>query len=150
MRRTLLVFLLAALTGTFALSGCSNKKPASTAASTDSSASTTDSASGAKETDVSSTGGAGNGKGGDASSLSTVYFGFNEATVRTEDRDKLKAAAEYLKSSKLKVTIEGHCDERGSTEYNLALGERRAQSVKGYLTKLGVPAANLTTISYGE
>ena len=63
----------------------------------------------------------------------------------------LQGMADHLKKTQNTVVqIEGHCDERGSIEYNLALGERRAQSVKNYLVQLGIDAARLSTISYGE
>lgn len=80
-----------------------------------------------------------------------VYFGFDEYTLSSDAQGKLTAMAEALKANKSAVIqIEGHCDERGTIEYNLALGERRAQSVKNFLTTLGVEAARLSTISYGE
>ncbi len=84
------------------------------------------------------------------SSLPKAYFEFNSSNIRDADRPGLTSASGLLKKSKSAVTIEGHCDERGSVEYNLALGERRAQSVKSYLVKLGVDGKRLSTISYGE
>ncbi len=85
------------------------------------------------------------------SEFPTVHFEFNQATIRGEDLSLLKKAAEMLKAnSNSNLTIEGHCDERGSSEYNLALGERRAQSVKSYLRTLGIEGKRLATISYGE
>jgi peptidoglycan-associated lipoprotein len=105
----------------------------------------------AKESDVS---GSGNADALAGSQMTgddwTVHFGFNEYTIDSGDRDRLQKAAEALKKGNAKVTIEGHCDERGSTEYNLALGERRAQSVKTYIQKLGVEGKALSTISYGK
>lgn len=81
----------------------------------------------------------------------TVYFAFDDYTISGEAQTKLNALADHLKAdAKVVAQIEGHCDERGSIEYNLALGDRRAQSVKNYLVQLGVDAARLTTISYGE
>jgi peptidoglycan-associated lipoprotein len=80
-----------------------------------------------------------------------IYFGFDDYTLTSEAQSTLTAMAEGMKASKSAVVqIEGHCDERGTVEYNLALGERRAQSVKNFLTQLGVEAARLSTISYGE
>jgi peptidoglycan-associated lipoprotein len=80
-----------------------------------------------------------------------VYFSFDEYALSSDAQSNLNKMAEHLKGQKSAVLqIEGHCDERGSTEYNLALGERRAQSVKNYLTQLGVEAARVPTISYGE
>lgn len=81
----------------------------------------------------------------------TVYFAFDDYTLNSEAQGKLSGMADFLKGNKKAVVnIEGHCDERGSIEYNLALGERRAQSVKNYLVRMGVDAARLPTVSYGE
>ena len=83
--------------------------------------------------------------------LERVYFSFDQFTLTNKARIILNANAIILKSSPtLKVSIEGHCDSRGSDEYNLALGERRAQVVKSYLVSLGVASDRLETISYGE
>jgi len=87
----------------------------------------------------------------DVSELGTVYFDFDKYDLRPDARDTLAANAEWLKSnSGIQIQIEGHCDERGTVEYNLALGERRANAVKSYLVSLGVDDARLFTISYGE
>lgn len=81
----------------------------------------------------------------------TVFFGFNEATLTDEARTALNNNAEYLRNHEgQRIQIEGHCDSRGSTEYNLALGERRAMAVRKYLVKLGVNPTRLEIISYGE
>lgn len=81
----------------------------------------------------------------------TVYFGYDDYTLSSEAQNKLQGLAQHLGTNKAAVVqVEGHCDERGSIEYNLALGERRAQSVKNYLSQLGVEANRLSTISYGE
>lgn len=82
----------------------------------------------------------------------TVYFDFDKAELRQDARDVLSKNAETILKSlaKSKVQIEGHCDERGSAEYNLALGENRAKSAQKYLTTLGVKAENLSIISYGK
>ncbi|HKI51951.1 MAG TPA: peptidoglycan-associated lipoprotein Pal [Geothermobacteraceae bacterium] len=83
--------------------------------------------------------------------LQRVHFDFDQFTLSAEARDILTANAAYLQAnSGVRVRIEGHCDERGSDEYNLALGERRAQAAKDYLESLGVAADRLETISYGE
>jgi peptidoglycan-associated lipoprotein len=81
----------------------------------------------------------------------TIYFAFDDYTLNQDAQSKLNTFADGLKASQgAAVQIEGHCDERGSIEYNLALGERRANSVKNYLTRLGIDPARLSTISYGE
>jgi peptidoglycan-associated lipoprotein len=80
-----------------------------------------------------------------------IYFGFDDYTLNSDAQSTLTALAEGLKANKNAVVqIEGHCDERGTVEYNLALGERRAQSVKNFLSQLGVESSRLSTISYGE
>jgi len=83
--------------------------------------------------------------------LADVRFDFDSAEIREADRGVLGKNAEALKKFDfLKVTIEGHCDERGTVEYNLALGERRAKATYDYLVSLGVPAERLKTVSYGK
>jgi peptidoglycan-associated lipoprotein len=83
--------------------------------------------------------------------LGDVYFDFDQYELRADARDRLARNAEFLKSHpEFQVRIEGHCDERGTNEYNLALGERRAAAARDYLVSLGVPASKLQTISYGE
>ena len=83
--------------------------------------------------------------------LKVVYFDFDRADIRSDQRAALKANAETIrKSDWSSVTVAGHCDERGSEEYNLALGERRANMVKQYLADLGVPRSKLRTVSFGE
>lgn len=82
--------------------------------------------------------------------LGTAYFDFNRSEIRSDMRDVLKANAEVLQSSNAVAVIEGHADERGSEEYNLALGERRAEAVRKYLAALGVSSSQLRIVSYGE
>jgi peptidoglycan-associated lipoprotein len=83
--------------------------------------------------------------------LGDVYFDFDRAELREDARERLTKNAEWLRShSQFEVTIEGHCDERGTNEYNLALGERRAAAARDYMTSLGVTTARLRSISYGE
>ena len=81
----------------------------------------------------------------------TFYFEFDQARLSERDLRVLATHAEYLRDFlNRSVTIEGHCDERGTREYNLALGERRAQAVARYLTSAGVRAGQIETVSYGE
>ena len=83
--------------------------------------------------------------------LGEVYFDFDKAEIRDADRATLtKNAATLKRFDFLRVTVEGHCDERGTVEYNLALGERRARAAYDYLVSLGVPAERLKTVSYGK
>ncbi len=83
--------------------------------------------------------------------LQSIYFGFDKSNIRPSDARILDASATYLKAnSNLLVLIEGHCDERGTSEYNLALGERRAKAALSYLVAQGIDARRFTLISYGE
>lgn len=83
--------------------------------------------------------------------IKDAYFDFNKSTIRPDAAATLTADANFLKQHPdIKFTIEGHCDERGSEEYNLGLGDRRANAAKNYLVNLGVSADNITTISYGK
>jgi len=79
-----------------------------------------------------------------------VYFDFDRSVIRKDMVQRMVGNADYLKSNNLVVRVEGNCDERGTNEYNMALGERRAESGKKYLINLGVPADRIKTISYGE
>ncbi len=83
--------------------------------------------------------------------LQRIYFEFDQYTLTPTAQETLTGNAAYLKANPdIKVLVEGHCDERGSDEYNLALGEKRAQAVKNYLVSLGVEGNRLSVISYGE
>ena len=83
--------------------------------------------------------------------LGEVFFDFDRAEIRDADRATLAKNADALKRFDfLRITVEGHCDERGTVEYNLALGERRARAAYDYLVSLGVPADRLKTVSYGK
>lgn len=87
----------------------------------------------------------------DLSDLVDVFFAYDQSDLTSEGRAALAQNARVLKAvSDVVIVIEGHCDERGTNEYNLGLGERRANTVKNYLVSLGVPAARVRTISYGE
>ncbi len=80
-----------------------------------------------------------------------IYFEFDKSTLSPAAQDNLLRKAEWLRENPAAtVTIEGHCDERGTNEYNLALGDRRAESAKAFLIDLGIDPSRLTTISYGE
>jgi peptidoglycan-associated lipoprotein len=83
--------------------------------------------------------------------LGDVFYDFNKSELRTDAVEQLKTNANWIKAKGGKiVTIEGHCDERGTNEYNLALGERRANSAKDYIVNLGVEPSRLKTVSFGE
>ncbi len=83
--------------------------------------------------------------------LKTVFFEYDKSTLTASEKEKLMGNVEWLKkNSSAKLTIEGHCDQRGSNEYNLSLGERRANAVKQMLTSAGIASNRLTTVSFGE
>lgn len=83
--------------------------------------------------------------------LKDINFEFDKSAIREADKAKLQVVADFLKAfPQAKLQIEGHCDERGTVEYNLALGERRAHAAQAYLTTLGVAEGRLTTISFGK
>jgi peptidoglycan-associated lipoprotein len=80
-----------------------------------------------------------------------VFFDYDSALITADSQRTLEKQAAWLKQySSVKVTVEGHCDERGTREYNLALGERRAAAAKKYLVGLGIAASRVSTISYGK
>lgn len=136
------------------ISGCSSKGGAKTDA-----AGTTPSLSGAAQAgELGGEGGAG-GMGGAGGATGTsegaptervIYFDFDRSEVRPDARAVLEQHAAFLNNRSTNIRLEGHADERGSREYNLALGERRAEAVKRTLTILGVPESLVTTLSYGE
>ncbi|MBF0586796.1 peptidoglycan-associated lipoprotein Pal [Prosthecochloris sp. N3] len=83
--------------------------------------------------------------------LKDVFFGFESADIDVRSALQLKRNAEWLRTHpSVRVMIEGHCDERGTAEYNMALGERRAEMAKEFLVKAGVSASRMQTVSYGE
>ncbi|MEZ4332308.1 MAG: OmpA family protein [Myxococcota bacterium] len=88
--------------------------------------------------------------GDNMTTLAPIYFDLDKSEIKPQFESILESAAAQLKSSGGSAVIEGHCDERGSDEYNVALGERRAVSVRRYLYNLGVPVSQLSVISYGE
>ena len=83
--------------------------------------------------------------------MQDIYFAFDKSNLTPESRLSLEHNAEILKDNpKIRVLVEGHCDERGTIEYNLALGERRALAARNYLINLGIDPSRIATISYGE
>ncbi|MCM2350719.1 MAG: peptidoglycan-associated lipoprotein Pal [Bacteriovoracaceae bacterium] len=86
-----------------------------------------------------------------AGGLQTVYFAFDSSNLDADTKEAVKVNAEFLKSNaNVDIQVEGHCDERGGRQYNLALGERRAKAVRDYLVALGVESKRISTISYGN
>ena len=117
------IWIMAGLVGIMALAACQNKKAPTTSYETPPAA-----------------------KG-----LKTVYYDFDESNIRDDQVSTLENNASVLKADAgTRTTIEGHCDERGTNEYNLALGDRRARSSKNFLINLGIDPNRMTTVSYGE
>ena len=86
-----------------------------------------------------------------ARSYETTYFDYDKANIRDDQKASLTSSADKLKTNAdIKVTLEGHCDERGTAEYNLALGQKRAESAKGFLVKAGIATDRLKTVSLGK
>jgi peptidoglycan-associated lipoprotein len=85
-----------------------------------------------------------------AGQFAAVYFDYDSAQINESERSKIESVASSMKGNSSQIIVEGNCDERGSTEYNLALGERRALAVRAYLVGLGVDGARVQTKSYGE
>jgi peptidoglycan-associated lipoprotein len=86
-----------------------------------------------------------------ASPLKDVFFEYDNSAIRDDQKAALNEDVAWLKgNARTKITLEGHCDERGTAEYNLALGERRAKAVKDYLIAAGIPGDRMSTISYGK
>ena len=89
--------------------------------------------------------------GGEGGPLSDIHFGYNDYTVQPQDSSVLRSNATWLQAHpNANVQVEGNCDERGSEEYNIALGAKRAQAAKDYLTTLGISSSRISTISYGK
>jgi peptidoglycan-associated lipoprotein len=95
------------------------------------------------------------GEPGTESGLATIYFDFDMSQIRPGDARKLEANAGYIndaaaRGTRMMVSVEGHCDPMGTAEYNIALGMRRAEAAKAFLVRMGVPAVQLSTMSFGE
>ena len=85
------------------------------------------------------------------SDLNTIYFDYDKSVIKADQRSRLEKNAQLLKDNpSVKLLLEGHCDERGSNEYNIALGDRRAKSVQRFLSDYGISSSRVQTVSYGE
>lgn len=164
MRRASTLFLLFLAASLVVSSGCARKKPvtpADTPAPAPEPASSGPATTEVTETNPQNTDQIEDPLSGDLASLNEylrrqglvgdVYFDYDRAELRGPERDRIARNADFLESqAQFLLTVEGHSDERGTNEYNLALGERRANAVKNYLVSLGISADRLGTISYGE
>lgn len=83
-------------------------------------------------------------------SLKSIYFDYDRSLIRQDQTSAVQGNANYIKQKNVNVTIEGHCDERGTNEYNLALGQRRANAARDYVVNMGANPSRLRTVSYGE
>ena len=147
--------LMVVVIAVLGMAGCKHKKPLNTGFDAGAGAG---SGFGGAGGDSAQTGGLGgfdqagtNFEPGSAYGLNTVYFDYDSSAIRSDAMATLQANAEAIKKVPGKmIQIAGHCDSRGTQEYNLALGERRALAVRTYLMQVGVPGDRLTTISYGS
>lgn len=140
--------IIASLFGIFTLSSCATKKtkPTTEAPEIIDSATVDNGKNNGMSLDAN-----GDSDSNRAGGLKTVYFDYSSSSITTATKETLTQNAEFLKTNpNVKIQIEGHCDERGSVQYNLALGERRANSVRDFLLGLGVKAVRMTTISLGK
>ena len=142
-----LIFLVAATLGSMTACSTQKKKTGSEGVGTDSvSSDATSNPSTNSAFDIN-----GDSDSKKAGGLVTVYFDYNSATLRGDTTDALQENLKFLKSNPtVKVQVEGHCDERGSVQFNLALGEKRAKSVRDYLLANGIENGRITTISLGK
>jgi peptidoglycan-associated lipoprotein len=160
---TRIVMMVLAATLLFGLSACQKKQIAVAPAATDAGGTigAADPTAGRQrigEQDL----GAGAGRAADADRVGAapdwvafenedIFFAYDSSALTEEAQEVLRRKAAFLNANaQLRVTVEGHCDERGTNEYNLALGEARAKSAKAFLADLGISAARIATISYGE
>lgn len=83
--------------------------------------------------------------------LQSIYYDFDRSLIRADMEPYMEGNASYLKQNQnARITVEGHCDNRGTNEYNMALGHRRAESAKGYLANMGIDSSRMQSVSYGE
>ena len=149
MRKTLV--LLMVLAASMAVTGCGKNRKADAAAATDTSQSSGADSSGVGQASASEEGAEAPGPQEGMLAKRTIYFDFDSSEIRGEGTDIVAAHSKYLAGNTgMKVRLEGHTDERGSREYNIGLGERRAQAVRRALMLQGAADPQLSTVSYGE
>lgn len=141
--------LFAALGLALALGACSSKKKATDSTAPDGTATSEDGTPAIESTPMNFD--ASGSDSGKIQGLQSINFDYDKSTLTAEAKSKIQGNADWMKGrAGSKLQIEGHCDARGSIEYNLSLGERRAQAVKSYMTSLGIAANRLSIISYGK
>jgi peptidoglycan-associated lipoprotein len=139
--------VMIALSAAVVLSGCSRKTSGVTS-NPDINSGTSTGTGGNPSTDPNSTESE---RSGNSFGLNDIYFQYDDHSLSGDARATLSANASRLRElGSVRVTLEGHCDERGTTEYNLALGQRRADAARSYLIDLGIESSRLATVSYGE
>lgn len=144
-----LAFVFAVSTLVFALGACTSKKKVEDTAADASATSATDQPPQIETSPMNFD--ASGSDSGKIDGLRSINFDYDKASLSGDAKKKTQSNAEWMKSHKgSKLQIEGHCDARGSIEYNLSLGERRAQAVKSYMTSLGIESNRLSIISYGK
>jgi peptidoglycan-associated lipoprotein len=140
---------IAAMIAMIAIAGCSSKKTTGINGQNPNGSNlgeTTNNGSGSLEKFSNGTLG-----GGQNGPLSDIHFGYNEFTIEPQDGEVLKSNAQWLTAhGESRVQVEGHCDDRGSEDYNIALGAKRAEAAKQYLITLGISPGRISTISYGK
>jgi len=145
-RHALVAILIVAVIG-----ACSRKKPPTTDIRTDTGAADTAGMTRPGEEDRADETMGGRLDAARAALAEPIYFDFNRSEIKPEYREVMAAKADVMNEfPEMAIRIEGHCDERGTVEYNLALGERRAQVAKDYLVNAGIDPDRISTISYGE
>ncbi|HUA34189.1 MAG TPA: peptidoglycan-associated lipoprotein Pal [Candidatus Binataceae bacterium] len=131
-----------------AIAGCSSKKATPLPNANQGASGMGESGTGSGSLQQMQNGTLGSGQGGP---LADIHFGYNDYTIQPQDGEVLKSNARWLESNpNSRVQVEGHCDQRGSEDYNIALGAKRAQAAKDYLVTLGVSPGRISTISYGK
>ena len=150
MKTMRLTALISALSLAIAISACSSKKKSGDAEAPAQDAAVTSE----KAPQIDSTPMSFDAAGSDSgkiNGLSTINFEYDKSTLTSDAKKKIQANAQWMKAhGNSNIQIEGHCDSRGSIEYNLSLGERRAQAVRSYMTSLGVANNRMSIISYGK
>jgi peptidoglycan-associated lipoprotein len=153
MKKNLLFFAIALMLGAFTFAGCATQTGSRASTMAGGEAGDSARSKGVQEEGkiYSSSLNASFDDGDKAEHIYDVFFAYDQYALSAQARDILENNAKILRrNKKARISIEGHCDDRGSNEYNIALGDRRAQSVKKYLARIGISKKSISTVSYGE